>query len=208
MPLTVPIGTRMAGDPELTRVLTYPGGGIIPRPVPVAPPLETAPPVDPITVPSPYQQRGEGTTPFIVSSGMERPFVAMPIRPLIDVVSPYEPPPASDQQVFNPNAPVTAQPDRPSPKVGSVIGYWTRLDFSGKVVEGPVQGPASSPPNRMTGWQWAAYISAPLNKPAVPAGVDEVPTPKLPTVAGFDLNMVPWWGWLVAGVIGVRILLK
>lgn len=155
-----------------------------PQAVPVAPPLDAAILPSPVPYVSPYV-RGTGGTPFVVSSGIEKPYVALPFQPypLRPVISPYAPPETSGdqnaQQIVNPNQPVPAQPTKPLPPGTKVVM--------------PV----------LTGQQ--------PTKAPVPAGVEEVPTPGGPvrgTIAGFDLATIPWWGWAVVAVVGAKVLLR
>lgn len=181
-PLTVLVATRPSTFPVKDGIYATP---ILPPPVagPVAPPLDAPILPDPGPMIAPYV-RGTGGTPFVVSSGIEKPFVALPFQPypLRPVISPYSPPdPATDptaQAIVNPNQPVPAQPPKPLPPGTKVVM--------------PVP----------TGLQPAKLPVAPVTK-EVP-----VPGPIQGTVAGFDLGQVPWWGWALVAIVGVRALLR
>jgi hypothetical protein len=176
---------------------------ITPVPVGVAPPLVAAPPVAPVAERSPYTM-GTGGTPFSVVSGYAKPCVSLPLRLALPVTSPYGAPPTADQSVFNPNTPVPPQPTKPSPNPLDVMGFWyntvTGTQVPGKQKDGP--------PSKMAGWQWRAAFTVHTAKPSVAPVPEMVPTPRLPTVAGFDLNTVPVWGWVVVAFVGYKLLVK
>lgn len=181
-PLTALIATQPSGVPVKDGMFTVP---ILPPPVagPVNPPLDAPILPDPGPMIAPYV-RGTGGTPFVVSAGIEKPTVAVPFQPypLRPVISPYEPPdPATDpmaQAIVNPNQAVPAQPPRPLPQGTKVIM--------------PVP----------TGLQ-------PVKRPVAPMTTEvPVPGPIQGTVAGFDLGQVPWWGWAIVAVVGVKLLVR
>jgi hypothetical protein len=112
----------------------------------------------------------------VVTSGLNKPMIiATQPRPLVDPVL-YETPPATDQQVFNPNQPVPAQLPRPLPPGTKVVM--------------PV----------ITGQQ-PAKLPVALGVDEVP-----VPGPIHGTVAGFDLSRVPTVGWVAAAALVFLVL--
>jgi hypothetical protein len=195
-PLTALVGTRLAvpdgiyAEPVLIR----------PAPGPVSPPLVAAMPVEPVSTISPYV-RGTGGTPFIVSSGLERPMIALPLMPFRPTLSPYEPPPATDQAIVNPNTPVPPQQQKPAAKPGDVMGWWTNA-----VTGSQVPGKASTPPDKSAGWTWKPSYTVVVAPPKLKPGVEEVPTPLTKALGGFDVSKVPVWGWVAGAALLVLVL--
>ena len=109
-----PLTTVVKDGANAAPILPVPDAG------PVQPPLVAAPPVNVVTDPSPYQNRGEGTTPFTVSSGFQKPaIVAIPLPPAYSLPELYPAP--NDPTIYSPITPVPSQLPKPLPDGTKVV---------------------------------------------------------------------------------------
>jgi hypothetical protein len=159
-----------------------------PKPYPIAPPLDQVLDYDPIMYPSPYQHRGEGSVPFLVTAGGDR------------LLTMYQLP----RVLPRPRAPNT-QPDPVATPVP--VTY----DSPDVVAYNPALPPPVLPAKQPIGGSRAVMPvpagQTPMRKPVAPV-VDEVPTPGPVTlkVGNLDLSVVPWWGWALGGLLLIRAL--